>query len=143
MTMYKRPYPYSSFYYPQPMHQEHPYYEHPMPQQSYYSQQDYYPNASPYGFVPHYKTPFEQFAKPKQPMNWYPKQQQQFYYPPPQSNKPNHQSHQVNNLKAYFQDSNGQVDFDKMFSTVGQLANTVQQVSPVIKQFGSLIKSFK
>src|SRR5699024_11432066 len=68
-------------------------------------------------------------------MNWYPHQQQQ-YYPPP--NKPNH-TQQVNNLKAYFQDSNGQVDFDKMFSTVGQLANTVQQVSPVIKQVGSLI----
>src|SRR5690625_1048134 len=139
MTMYKRPYPYPSFYHQQPVHQEHPYYEQPIPQQPYYSQQAYYPYPSPHGFVPHEKTPFEQFAKPKQPMNWYPHQQQQ-YYPPP--NKPNH-TQQVNNLKAYFQDSNGQVDFDKMFSTVGQLANTVQQVSPVIKQVGSLIKSFK
>jgi len=139
MTMYKRPYPYPSFYHQQPMHEEHPYYEHHIPQPPYYSQQAYYPYP-PQGSVPHQKTPFEQFAKPKQPMNWYPHQQQQ-YYPPP--NKPNHHAQQVNNLKAYFQDSNGQVDFDKMFSTVGQLANTVQQVSPVIKQVGSLIKSFK
>lgn len=34
-------------------------------------------------------------------------------------------------------------DLDKMLSTVGQLANTYHQVSPIVKQFGSLIKTFR
>ncbi|WP_077297767.1 YppG family protein [Virgibacillus pantothenticus] len=34
-------------------------------------------------------------------------------------------------------------DLDKMLSTVGQLANTYHQVSPIVKQFGSFIKAFR
>lgn len=42
-----------------------------------------------------------------------------------------------------FLDENGQVDIQKMLSTVGQFADTVQQVSPVIKQLNDLVRSFR
>jgi len=42
-----------------------------------------------------------------------------------------------------FQDADGHIDFNKMLSTVGQLANTVQQVTPVIKQLGSFMNQFR
>ncbi|MEC5424688.1 YppG family protein [Virgibacillus sp. C22-A2] len=48
-----------------------------------------------------------------------------------------------NGLMSYFQSQDGQVDFDKMLSTVGQLANTYHQVSPIVKQFGALMKNFR
>nr|CDQ37473.1 hypothetical protein BN993_07024 [Virgibacillus halodenitrificans] len=50
---------------------------------------------------------------------------------------------QGNGLLNYFQDNEGQMDLDKMLSTVGQLANTYHQVSPIVKQFGSFIKNFR
>jgi len=42
-----------------------------------------------------------------------------------------------------FLDENGQVDIQKMLQTVGQFADTVQQVSPVIKQLNDLVRSFR
>lgn len=42
-----------------------------------------------------------------------------------------------------FLDDNGQVDIQKMLKTIGQFADTVQQVSPVVKQINDLIKSFR
>ncbi len=42
-----------------------------------------------------------------------------------------------------FMDENGTVDIQKMLQTVGQLADTVQQVSPVIKQLNDLIRAFR
>src|SRR5690625_4705272 len=47
------------------------------------------------------------------------------------------------NIMQQFQDADGQVDINKMLSTVGQLANTVQQVSPMIKQFGTFVSGFR
>src|SRR5699024_8132538 len=41
-----------------------------------------------------------------------------------------------------FLNENGQVDVNKMLSTVGQLAHTVQEVSSVIKQVNDIIQSF-
>lgn len=42
-----------------------------------------------------------------------------------------------------FMNEDGQVDIQKMLQTVGQFADTVQQVSPVIKQLNELIRSFR
>lgn len=42
-----------------------------------------------------------------------------------------------------FMNENGQVDIQKMLQTVGQFADTVQQVSPVIKQLNELVRSFR
>ncbi|MGJ9459416.1 YppG family protein [Oceanobacillus sp. CF4.6] len=44
---------------------------------------------------------------------------------------------------SYFYNGNGQIDFDKVLSTVGQLANTYHQVSPIVKQFSTLVKTFR
>ncbi|WP_067730270.1 YppG family protein [Oceanobacillus damuensis] len=44
---------------------------------------------------------------------------------------------------SYFYNNNGQIDFDKVLSTVGQLASTYHQVTPIVKQFSSLIKNFR
>lgn len=42
-----------------------------------------------------------------------------------------------------FLDENGQVDIQKMLTTIGQFADTVQQVSPVIKQLNDLVRNFR
>ncbi|TQS76425.1 hypothetical protein DX933_00850 [Ornithinibacillus gellani] len=47
------------------------------------------------------------------------------------------------NAPSPFQNTNGQIDFDKMLSTVGQIANTYHQVAPIVKQFGALMKSIR
>lgn len=47
-----------------------------------------------------------------------------------------------NNFLEYFYDANGQLDIDKMLTTVGQVASIYHQVSPIIKQFGSFMKNF-
>lgn len=162
VIMYKRP------YYVQ---QRQPTYVHNQPfKNSYYSTHDYpvYEQTSfdPYG--QHVRptppmTPFEQFSKPAQPMNWpiasQPKQSHDGYEThQAHLGHPLHEEYQIHQtnpqmplpnqpqppgLLSQFQDSNGQIDFNKMFSTVGQLANTVQQVSPVIKQFGSFMKNLR
>lgn len=129
ISMFNRPYLYDSSYYKQP-----PFYQKGFIPNNQMSYLPYKTNSHPQGPGPYPITPFEHFAKPKQPMNW---QTQQ----PPSAPSNNMQS--MNNFKAYFQDENGQMDYDKMFNTVGQLAKTVQQVSPVIQQFGSMIKNSK
>ncbi|HLR52133.1 MAG TPA: YppG family protein [Candidatus Avamphibacillus sp.] len=50
---------------------------------------------------------------------------------------------QPNNLLSQFQNTEGQLDVDKMINTVGQLASTYHQVAPIIKQFGAFIKNFR
>lgn len=98
------------------------------------------PHYNPYEQMQH-QTPFEYYAKPNQPADWpYMAQQQSNYYPYQQ---PNRQPNQAPNLLTQFQTSEGQVDLQKMLSTVGQLANTVQQVSPVIKEIGAMISVFR
>ncbi|GAB3045396.1 YppG family protein [Virgibacillus ainsalahensis] len=121
---------------------DNPYYNRP-------DYQNYAHQTAPYDkYAPHYsnssfepgfhQTPYEHFAKPKQPEFWpqYMQSYPSYYQSSPV--KPGN-----NNLFAYFQNNEGQVDVDKMISTVGQLANTYHQVSPIVKQFGSLIKSFR
>lgn len=50
---------------------------------------------------------------------------------------------QLNTLLTQFQNSEGQLDVDKMINTVGQIANTYHQVAPIVKQFSSFIKTFR
>lgn len=103
-----------------------------------YMQQPFNSNPPVYGNAPN-QTPFEYFAKPAQPEDW--------SYNMQQPNPSNYSSQQMNappnNVMGYFQNENGQMDFDKMLSTVGQIANTYHQVSPIVKQVGALIKTFR
>jgi len=101
------------------------------------------------------QTPFDYFAKPNIPDYW-PEfmQENPNYYPPqpqpqPQS-QPQPQPHTQQPMPNHnqgimnqFQDQSGQIDFNKMLSTVGQLATTVQQVSPILKNVGSFINLFR
>src|SRR5690625_5085161 len=49
----------------------------------------------------------------------------------------------AHHVMQQFLTTDGQVDIQKMLQTIGQFANTVQQVSPVIKQINDIIKSFR
>lgn len=75
--------------------------------------------------------PYVQFAKPPQPNQWNPyySLQQQF---------PQYGQNPQKGLAQYFQDKNGQLDLDKMLSTMGQVANTANQFSPLVKSLSSL-----
>ncbi|MUK89728.1 hypothetical protein GMD78_15265 [Ornithinibacillus sp. L9] len=123
---------------------QRPFYHHPPSYRQSYTNNPYPSNQQPYS--PYYQqneplqtqTPFEYFSKPKQPPNWYQYTQQQNpnsfeqqYAPAPKG------------ILSQFQDENGQINLDKMLSTVGQMANTYHQVQPIIKQFGDLIKTFR
>lgn len=81
--------------------------------------------------------PYVQFAKPPQPNQWNPyySLEQQF----PQYGQMNGQK----GLMQYFQDKNGQLDLDKMLSTMGQVANTANQFSPLVKSLSSVLTGFK
>lgn len=96
-----------------------------------YHQEWHYPPI-PQTHPAYFQTPFEQFSKPEQPANWPANMQANNASLPPAKS---------NGLFSYFQNKDGQVDLDKMFSTVGQFANTVQQISPVVKQVGSIMKN--
>ncbi|SET79792.1 YppG-like protein [Oceanobacillus limi] len=111
-------------------HQRYANYQYPLSGQQFtnYNQQ-----AEPY----YSQTPFEHFAKPKQPTDWYQNMQ------PNQSSNAQPQPNAPNGLLSQFQDENGQINIDKMLSTVGQMANTYHQVQPIIKQFGDLMKTFR
>lgn len=127
-----------------PIYQDPVYYNHSMPNQTY--QSDYYQNEQV-----HQQTPFEYYAKPTQPENWpfgTPSQQQQSYYQSQQQDpyfyqQQPQQPSTTAGILAQFQTAEGQMDVQKMLSTVGQLANTVQQVSPVIKEIGAMIRVFR
>lgn len=84
-----------------------------------------------------HQTPFQYYAKPSQLPNWPNQMNNNFNYD--ENINPTMQS----NFLTQFQTTGGQLDVEKMLSTVSQLAHTVQQVSPVIKQFGSAIKSLR
>ncbi|GIO27129.1 YppG family protein [Ornithinibacillus bavariensis] len=83
------------------------------------------------------KTPFEQFSKPKQPQDWYANNQAL------QGNLQQAQGFPQPIKKSQFHDQNGQLNLDKVLSTVSQLANTYHQVSPIVKQFGDFMKIFR
>ncbi|WP_100012774.1 YppG family protein [Lentibacillus sediminis] len=113
----------------------HPYYHWSIPH-----------NEAPYHYIPYepmqphthttfhgpmtYKTPYEQFAKPEQPQYW---------PDPSQSFAALEQPYSASSQTA----KGGQIDFDKMLATVGQLAGTYHQVSPIIKEVNTLIKAFR
>ncbi|WP_164671043.1 YppG family protein [Virgibacillus doumboii] len=110
------------------------YYSPPYADNAYYYQQNAnhpgYNAVSP-NHTAHFQTPFEMYSKPKLPVNWNP------YF---QSGGAVNSSPAPNNLLHYFQDNNGEMDLDKVLTTVGQLANTFQQISPVVKDVGSMMK---
>ncbi|API91662.1 hypothetical protein J32TS6_41250 [Virgibacillus pantothenticus] len=128
-------------------------------------------NFQPNNFF-YYQSPYQIFAKPEQPTSWpgtnvqsSNMQQQGFNAQAPHPNMeqgfnaqaahPNMQQgfnaqtaqpymEQNLNMQANQPAGPGQsFDLDKMLSTVGQLANTYHQVSPIVKQFGSFIKAFR
>lgn len=111
-------------------------------QENYYNQpfqpspQSYYPPTA-FSKIPQQQVqtipPYQYFAKPTQPAEWY----------PDSTIYGNSNPQQAKGFMAMFQDKNGQMDLDKMLSTVGQMANTYQQVSPIIKGIGSFMKGVK
>ena|SRR5690625_873405 len=48
-----------------------------------------------------------------------------------------------NPVLQQFLDENGQMDINKMLKTVGQVADTVQQVTPMIREINEVIKNFR
>ncbi|WP_394220084.1 YppG family protein [Halobacillus trueperi] len=46
-------------------------------------------------------------------------------------------------VMSYFQKEDGQIDFDKMMSTTGQVVKTVKDVSPIVKGIGTFVKGIK
>lgn len=63
-------------------------------------------------------------------------------FPAYQTSRPKITKGQMNpaGFLSQFQAASGQIDVNKMLATVGQLANTVQQVTPMLKQLSNLIK---
>ncbi|MFD1851761.1 YppG family protein [Oceanobacillus bengalensis] len=126
-----RPHPnYRSFmpyeYYGQAFHQD-------VPIQDYPSQFQQNPNQTPYDY----------FQKPEQPMNW--PNNTPYDVEQPMGQEMNQQANmqQQPNLASQFQKDGGQLDFDKVLTTVGQLASTYHQVAPIIQQFNGFLKSFR
>lgn len=76
-------------------------------------------------------SPYEMYAKPPQPEEWAGQMDEGYFQMPKK---------QPNPIMAHFYDENGQMDVQKMLSTVNQLANTFQQVTPVIQQLGSFVR---
>ncbi|MFJ5965120.1 YppG family protein [Bacillus sp. NPDC093026] len=66
----------------------------------------------------------------QQPMNPYP-------LPRPQKQQPS----QFKSVLSQFKKSNGQYDFNKMFDTVGQMMNAMNQVGSLAKGFTSIFKT--
>lgn len=77
--------------------------------------------------------PYSYFQKPPIPVQNTP-------FPSPSATK---KTKQQNPLIGYFQTDKGEMDMDKVFHTVNQLASTFQQVSPLVKNVGSFIKSIQ
>ncbi|MFC0523716.1 YppG family protein [Pontibacillus salicampi] len=121
---------------PEPMpyqmaHQAQPYY---MPQQGFpMINQSGTPPVEEAYHPPAFQTPYEQFQKPPQPTQWNP-------YVSAQQNMPPLQQQQQKGIMQYFMDKNGQLDLDKMLNTMGQVANTANQFSPLVKGIGSFMK---
>ncbi|MFD2627201.1 YppG family protein [Oceanobacillus kapialis] len=102
------------------------------------------PSSIPHPNTPYqstqFHTPYAYFSKPQQPANWpdymhatYPAN----FHSSPVAGEDSDISKQIPNTGGQ------QLDLDKVLSTVGQLANTYHQVSPIVKQFGSMMKLFR
>ncbi|MFC3039308.1 YppG family protein [Virgibacillus xinjiangensis] len=108
--------------------------DHIQPNPSYIQYSSQYPPQNIPMQVPP-QTPYQAFAKPKHPEQW--PHAGQLGYSSFTGGKPG------SNLFAYFQGNKGQVDIEKMIGTVSQLANTYHQVSPIVKEFGSILKNIR
>lgn len=100
-----------------------------------------YQQQNPYFMNNNQSMPVNQLNEPN------PSSNQQISYNQPTNNPVNPSNEQTNideaNFSHQFLNEHGQVDVNKMLSTVGHLAQTVQQVSPVIKQVNDIIQSFR
>ncbi|MBP2079821.1 YppG family protein [Oceanobacillus polygoni] len=137
--------------YNQPHHSP-PVNHNPYPYHTSYSNQNW-------NGVEQHQTPYDLFAKPELPSQWSNQAQTNMDFAESGSNSninfnanpdPNFSPNMNANPgqpsagpMSYFQNGNGQLDFDKVLSTVGQIASTYHQVSPIIQQFSSLIKNFR
>ncbi|MFG6116518.1 YppG family protein [Halobacillus sp. MO56] len=123
-------YPYQQ----QPMMGENPYsyQQQPMMGENSYS----YPQSWNMPQAP--GNPFEYYTKPMFP-------QQQNHMQSGYGSQPFFYNNGVNpkNMIGYFQDQNGQIDMDKMMKTVGQVAQTANQLSPLMKGIGGFIKGMR
>lgn len=117
-------------HYNQPFHPFHPY-------QPYQTMQQSHQTPPTFSHVPQQQQqtmpPYQYFAKPAQPNEWYPEA----------NSFTDSYNQQTKGFIHMFQDKDGQIDLDKMLNTVGQMANTYQQVSPIIKGIGSFMKGIK
>lgn len=78
-------------------------------------------------------TPFQYYQKPVVPYV-----QDHNMHPEPSSFKK-----QTPPLLQYFQTEEGDMDIEKVMYTVNQLASTYQQVSPIFKNVGNLLKNIQ
>ncbi|SEN82651.1 YppG-like protein [Amphibacillus marinus] len=101
-----------------------PYYPYPQPMQNqgYPPQQHFNPQS--------YQ------AQPGMPF-------QQSWYPPPSQGMGMESAPTSKGVMGYFQNNDGQFDLDKVFNTAGQVANTYQQFTPIVKGISSFIKGVK
>ncbi|WP_017473803.1 YppG family protein [Amphibacillus jilinensis] len=110
-------------------------------------------------YPPNYRVPYYNYPQPVQPKGLPPQlpgNQQSFppflntpYYahnnwPIPQQGTAMGQQPQSNKgVMGYFQNNEGQLDFDKVLNTAGQVANTYQQFTPIVKGIGSFFKGVR
>lgn len=80
-------------------------------------------------------TPYEVFAKPELPLQTLINQQGHSQW--------NTTSSAQQGQQSSFGEGEKPFQFDKVMNTVGQLANTYHQVSPIIKEFGTFINAFR
>lgn len=99
---------------------QHPFHSNPYPHQQNINQQhmNQQPYPPPYANMAHQKGQWQ---------------------PPYQGMAPKQKSF-TKGLMGYFQDDEGQIDFDKVLNTAGQVGNTYQQFSPLVKGIGSFFK---
>ncbi|CDO04110.1 hypothetical protein BN988_02652 [Oceanobacillus picturae] len=133
--MYHRPYDQYNNYY-------HPSFNNGINEQSYQppQQPSYSIPPTNAAYQPNqFQTPYDFFSKPQQPVNW--PEYMQLNYPVNTQQSSNIAT--GSNINGLPQKGETQLDLDKVLSTVGQIANTYHQVSPIVKQFGSVMKLFR
>ena len=107
---------------------------HPsLPARQYFQHQSH-PSIQPAITPPTQLTPYQLYMKPAQPSD---------LLQPQAGTAINQQNPSPNGLMGLFTDANGEMDFDKMLHSIGQIAGTYHQVSPIVKQFGSIIKMLR
>ncbi|HLR81159.1 MAG TPA: hypothetical protein VK119_11410 [Bacillota bacterium] len=80
------------------------------------------------------QSPFDQYAKPQLPETWYETMPQSYLNERHVPMVSQGRDHSVN-----FE----QMDLEKILNTVGQITETYQRVSPIVKEIGALLKKRK